>query len=88
MLQYKQKLDESKTPLVMAQAESAALSKDIDQFKRDQEHMTKEKEGVERERDLQFKNTQKAEEKVRVWAFGHSRLASQALARHSRTRAF
>eukprot|EP00620_Florenciella_sp_RCC1587_P017235 CAMPEP_0182572826 /NCGR_PEP_ID=MMETSP1324-20130603/17912_1 /TAXON_ID=236786 /ORGANISM="Florenciella sp., Strain RCC1587" /LENGTH=946 /DNA_ID=CAMNT_0024787841 /DNA_START=180 /DNA_END=3021 /DNA_ORIENTATION=+ len=65
MLQYKQKLDESKTPLVMAQAESAALSKDIDQFKRDQELMAKEKEGVERERDLQFKNTQKAEEKVR-----------------------
>mmetsp|Transcript_91584 Transcript_91584/g.261770 ORF Transcript_91584/g.261770 Transcript_91584/m.261770 type:complete len:558 (-) Transcript_91584:1465-3138(-) len=88
MLQYKQKLDESKTPLVMAQAESAALSKDIDQFKRDQELMAKEKEGVERERDLQFKNTQKAEEKVRVWAFGRSRLASQALARHSLTRAF
>ena len=88
MLQYKQKLDESKTPLVMAQAESAALSKDIDQFKRDQELMAKEKEVVERERDLQFKNTQKAEEKVRVWAFGRSRLASQALARHSLTRAF
>merc|ERR1719446_336720 len=65
MLQYKQKLDESKTPLVMAQAEITAMNKDIDQFKRDQEHLAKEKEGVERERDLQFKNTQKAEEKVR-----------------------
>jgi len=64
-LQYKQRLDESKTPLVMAQAEVTALSKDIDGFKREGQMIAKEKEEVERERDLQFKNTQKAEEKVR-----------------------
>merc|ERR1719240_2034903 len=63
-LKYKQLLDESKTPLLMAQTEIAALQKEIDQFKRREETRAKELEVLERERNLQVKETQRAHEKV------------------------
>merc|ERR1719230_85184 len=63
-LKYKQLLDESKTPLLMAQTEIAALQKEVDQFKRREETRAKELEVLERERNLQVKETQRAHEKV------------------------
>merc|ERR1719230_1229295 len=63
-LKYKQMLDESKTPLLMAQTEITALQKEVDQFKRREETRAKELEVLERERNLQVKETQRAHEKV------------------------
>merc|ERR1719230_2468178 len=59
-LKYKQLLDESKTPLLMAQTEITALQKEVDQFKRREEVKAKELEVLERERNLQVKETQRA----------------------------
>jgi len=63
-IKYRQLLDESKTPLLLAQAEIVTLQKDLDAFKHKEIVRAKELEVVERERNLQVKETAKAHEKV------------------------
>ena len=63
-IKYRQLLDESKTPLLLAQAEIVTLQKDLDVFKHKEIVRAKELEVVERERNLQVKETAKAHEKV------------------------
>uniref|UniRef100_A0A7S1TS05 Cilia- and flagella-associated protein 58 central coiled coil domain-containing protein n=1 Tax=Phaeomonas parva TaxID=124430 RepID=A0A7S1TS05_9STRA len=62
---YKDLLEQSKTPLLMAQNEIQTLNKELDMFRRKEEAIKKEMEGVERDRNLQIKSTQRAEQRTK-----------------------
>ena len=60
---YKELLEQSKTPLLVAQNEIQTLNKELDMFRRKEESLKKDMEGVERERNLHMRNTQVAEQR-------------------------
>ena len=64
-LHYQQLLEESKTPLVQAQAEIDSLKKDIVSGHRHELQLQKVTEKVEREKDVQMKEKQKAEQRTK-----------------------
>ena len=62
IIDLKQKLDDTKTPLMMAQQEKNALEQDVELYRRQEKQIEAEKEQVVREKTLQEKKTQKAQD--------------------------
>merc|ERR1711988_1839693 len=65
IIDLKQKLDDSKTPLLMVQQEKNALEQDVELYRRQEKVIEAEKEQVIREKTLQEKKTQKAQDQAK-----------------------
>ena len=65
IIDLKQKLDDSKTPLLMVQQEKNALEQDVELYRRQEKVIEAEKEQVVREKTLQEKKTQKAQDQAK-----------------------
>ncbi|GMH58573.1 hypothetical protein TL16_g02641 [Triparma laevis f. inornata] len=63
---YKQLLDNSKTPLLMAQQEVQSLKNELEIFKRRENSKNKEVDILEREKNLQLTQIQKVEDNVKT----------------------
>lgn len=64
-MRYKQLLDNSKTPLLMAQQEVQSLKNELEIFKRRENSKNKEVDILEREKNLQLTQIQKVEDVVK-----------------------
>jgi len=65
MLHFQQAAEDAKTPLIVAQAEIESLKKELQIAHKHQLQITKAAETVEREKDIQVKAKERAEEKTR-----------------------
>lgn len=64
-LHYHQLLEESKTPLIMAQTEIDSLKKELIQARRVEINLTKESEKFRHEKEIQLKATERAEARTK-----------------------
>ena len=94
-LHYRQLLEETKTPLLEANREIEGQKKDLIAAHRHELLIVKEKEKVEREKEVQIKQTQKAEQRTKeqtdlymVHSLTHSltHLLTHSLTHHSGAR--
>ena len=62
-LQYKQEVQNAKTPVLLLQAEVESLQKEIQTMKKQEDNLTRQKDNVEREKNMQVKAVGRAEAK-------------------------